>query len=123
MIKGIASGQGVIVHGNNGSYPYVNMSNASAGMVRYNGNNQNFEVYDGSSWMTISSNYITLELDADVKSLLEWARKKRTEEIERDLLAHTNPTIKDLIKQIEEKEEQILVVQNLLREESKIGTN
>lgn len=98
--------------------PYINMNNPSAGIVRYNGNSQNLEVYDGYNWITMP-----LELDTDTVMLLGWACKKRTEEIERDLLAHTNPTIKDLIKQIEEKEQQILVVQNLLREESKIGTN
>jgi len=51
--------------------------------------------------------------------LLEWARKKRNEELELERLAQTSPAIKDLITQIEEKEEQIRVVQALIKEEVK----
>jgi len=87
----------------------------SAGMMRFNGSTNNIEVYDGSAWITITSNHTTVELDSDTLSLLEWARKKKNEEMERDLLAVTNPAIKDLIKQIEEKEEQILVIQKLMK--------
>lgn len=115
MIKGISSGAGLSVSGGSFSTPYINMGTMSAGMVRYNGNNQNFEIYDGSTWMPMPSNYVSIEFDTDTRSIIEWARKKRNEEIERDRLAQTNPAIKDLIKQIEEKEEQILIVQQLVK--------
>lgn len=115
MIKGISSAAGILVSGGATSMPYINMSSMSAGMVRYNGNTQNFEVYDGSNWMTMPSSYANIEFDSDVRSIIEWARKKRNEEIDRDRLAQTNSAIKDLIKQIEEKEEQIKVIQTLLQ--------
>lgn len=125
MIKGInATGKYTQVTGGSSSTYINNFSGAQGvGNVRYNTSNQNMEVFDGNNWVMLNMSYASVGLTSEAESLLEWARKKRAEEIERDLLAHTNPTIKDLIKQIEEKEQQILVVQNLLREESKIGTN
>lgn len=107
--------QGITVMGGNTSAPYVNMSNPSAGMVRYNGNNQNFEVYDGSSWMTFSSNSTTIELSGDTKELLEWARAKRAEEeyIKRE--SENNPTIKDLLNQRNNIDNKITMVRTLLQ--------
>lgn len=123
MIKSLSSGPGVIVNNGNTPYIYVNMGAPSAGMMRYNGNTNNVEVYDGHTWMTMASNHASVELDSDTLSLLAWARKKKNEEMERDLLSVTNPAIKDLINQIEEKEKQILVIQTLIKEETKVGTN
>jgi hypothetical protein len=42
------------------------------------------------------------------------------EEAERNKLAETNPAIKDLMNQIKEKEEQIKIVQTLIKEEEKV---
>lgn len=114
MIKNITGGQYIDVMSGNSSYPYVNMSNPSAGMMRYNGNNQNIEVYDGSSWMTISGNYSTVNLNNDAKELLEWARAKRAEEQYLENEAERNPTIKDLINQRKNIDNKITMVKTLL---------
>jgi hypothetical protein len=42
------------------------------------------------------------------------------EEAERNKLAETSPAIKDLMNQIKEKEEQIRIVQTLIKEEVKV---
>jgi hypothetical protein len=115
MIRNINSGRGIVVMGGTSSYPYVNMSNASAGMLRYNGNNQNFEVYDGSSWMTISMNHAQIDLDNDTQSLLEWARAKRMEEQYLQTESERNPTIKDLVNQRKVIDDKITMVKTLLK--------
>lgn len=120
MIKQLTGVQGITVVGGSSSYPYVNMSNPSAGMVRFNGNNQNFEVYDGSSWMTFSGNYTSIELDSDVRSLLGWARAKRAEEEYLEKQAKNNPTIKDLIDQRNEIDNKITMVKTLLQSDCKV---
>jgi hypothetical protein len=116
MIKSIVGARGITVMGGNSSYPYVNMNNPSAGLVRYNGNNQNFEVYDGSSWMTFSGNYTTVELDSDSMILLEWVRAKRAEEDYLKKQAETNPTIRDLIDQRNEIDHKITMVRTLIKD-------
>ena len=123
MIKSIHSSSPFLtVSGGNPGSTYIgNYSNApGVGNMRYNPSNQNIEVYDGSTWIILSAHHTNINLSDDAVSLLEWARKKRNEELELERLAQTSPAIKDLITQIEEKEEQIRVVQTLLKEEVKV---
>ena len=123
MIKSIHSSSPFLtVSGGNPGSTYIgNYSNApGVGNMRYNPSNQNIEVYDGSTWIILSAHHTNINLSDDAVSLLEWARKKRNEELELERLAQTSPAIKDLIIQIEEKEEQIRVVQTLLKEEVKV---
>lgn len=90
------------------------------GNMRYNPNSNNIEVFDGSSWVMMYNNSATISLDSEAVSLLEWARKKRNEELEIERLAETNATIKDLVTQIKDKEEQIKIVQALIKSEVKV---
>ena len=122
MIKSIHSSSPFLtVSGGNPGSTYIgNYSNATGvGNMRYNPNNQKIEVYDGSTWIILSAHHANINLSDEAVSLLEWARKKRNEELELERLAQTSPAIKDLITQIEEKEEQIRVVQTLIKEEVK----
>jgi hypothetical protein len=88
--------------------------------MRYNPNNQNVEVYDGSTWIILSAHHASINLNDETVRLLEWAKKKMLEEAERNKLAETNPAIKDLVNQIKDKEEQIKIVQALIKEEEKV---
>ena len=72
------------------SAPYINMSNPSAGMMRYNGNNCSMEVYDGSTWMMLSSG-ASVDLSSDSKAALEWAKAKMREEARLDELCQKYP--------------------------------
>ena len=123
MIKSISSSCSYITvaGGNPGSTYISNYGNGpGVGNMRYNPNSQNIEVFDGNTWIILSSQHSSINLSGDAVSLLEWARRKRDEEFERERLAETNPAIKDLITQIKDKEEQIKVVQALIKEEVKV---
>jgi hypothetical protein len=94
MIKDVISGGPFIqVTGGGGYTPYINMSNPSAGMTRFNGNTQSLEVYDGHSWMTISSSVASVGLTGEAVSIMEWARKKMNEEAAIETLAREHPAI------------------------------
>ena len=123
MIKSIHSSSPFLtVSGGNPGSTYIgNYSNApGVGNMRYNPNSQNIEVYDGSTWIILSAHHTNINLSDDAVSLLEWARKKRDKDLERERLAQTNPVIKDLVNQIKDKEEQIKIVQTLIKEEVKV---
>ena len=118
MIKGLTTGSKyTVVSAGNTSVPYINQNtnNPIQGMLRISGSD--LQVFDGASWIVMNSSYATVGLTGEAESLLDWARKKRDEEMERDLLAATNPTIKDLLEQIKEKEDQIQMVMNLIQKE------
>jgi len=123
MIKTISTSSPFItVSGGNPGSTYIgNYSNSpGVGNMRYNPNNQNIEVYDGSTWIILSAHHANINLSDETVRVLEWAKQKMLEEAERNKLAETNPAINDLMKQIKDKEEQVRIVQTLIKEEVKV---
>ena len=122
MIKSIYSTSPFItVAGGTPQSTYIGHSNGpGVGNMRYNPNGNNIEVFDGSSWVVMYGSSATVDLSGEATLLLEWARKKRNEELERERLAETNPTIRDLMAQIKQKEEQLSIVLTLIKEEVKV---
>jgi hypothetical protein len=93
MIKGIShSGKYLQVSGGSPMNPYIPSGNQSAGMTRYNINMNTLEVYDGSLWKEVSS-YANVALTGEAEALLDWARKKRDEEAQLEVLAKEHPAI------------------------------
>ena len=87
-------GSGVVVSGGNNSLQYVNQntSNPMQGMVRVWGTD--LQVFDGSMWQNIQSSYATIDLTPEIQTLLDWARKKRAEEQEIEILATDHPAVR-----------------------------
>jgi len=115
MIKNIIAGPGLIASVTSG--PYIIMSSPSAGMIRYNG--MDMEVYDGSSWLQLSTT-ADISVNYDTRELLEWARKKWDEEQRLEKLKD-NPAIADLLKQRSDIDEKLKIVEILIRDHN--GTN
>jgi len=118
MIKDIHSiFGGVLV--SKSSAPYINMSNPSAGMLRYNGNN--VEVYDGYNWLPFAVD-ATVDLSPSTRSVLEWANEKMEQE-ERLKQLKDHPAIADLLKQKDDIEQKLKVLEILLRENNGSTSN
>jgi hypothetical protein len=120
MIKGLTGTCGVTVSAGNTALPYIpsNNSNPIQGMLRISGTD--IEVFNGSGWQQISSSYATVTLDQDIVDVIQWARKKRNEEQELKKLSEENVAIKDLLNQIDEKQQQIQMVATLIRKEETV---
>ena len=116
MIDYLVGGEFMDVTSNKGAIPYIKTSNPINGMVAFDGSNQSMKVYDGNGWQTIGGGSGNINLSPNAITILKWAEKKMLEEAERNELAKTNPAINDLMKQIKDKEEQIYVVQTLIKE-------
>lgn len=95
---------GVVVNGSSVSYPYVptNSSNPIQGMLRIN--NQDLQVFDGSTWMNVSMSYPTVELTGEVQSIIQWARDERNRQLERTRLVKDNPALQKALEAIERAE-------------------
>jgi hypothetical protein len=99
MIKSIVqSGRYLTVTGN-GAYPYIPSygNGMGTGNMRFNTQTQNIEVYDGNQWMTFSTGSVSVGLNGDAESLLDWARIKRDEESRIVALAAKHPTVADAV--------------------------
>jgi len=124
MIKYIASSGKYtnVIGGPATNYINNHIGAQGVGNLRFNTSNQSMEVYDGMSWITLQMGHVNVGLNAEAESILDWAKKKRDEEIEIDLLAAANPAIKNLLEQIKEKEDQIQMVMTLIKKEVSIET-
>ena len=80
------------------------------GNMRYNTSSQNIEVFDGNNWVMLNMSIPSIGLNTDAESLLDWAREKRNEEFELQVLAQEHPSIKDLVNDIENKKDQIKMI-------------
>ena len=126
MIKGITQqGKYTVVNSGSPSPTYVNTNsgNQVVGNMRFNTSNGSVEVYDGHTWVMINSAYTSVGLTNEAESLLDWAGQKRDEEMALNALAATNHTIADLVEQKKNIDQKIKVVQILIKEDVKVGTN
>jgi hypothetical protein len=118
MIKNItASGRYVQVTGGNAS-TYINGNHGAQGVgnMRYNTSNQQMEVYDGNTWIMINLDHASVGLNGEAESLLDWARKKRDEELAWESLAKDNQAVKIALNNLEQAKRQLDVTAKLARE-------
>jgi len=111
MIKSIVqSGRYLTVTGN-GAYPYFSSygNGMGTGNMRFNTQTQNIEVYDGNSWLAYSTGSVSVGLNSDAESLLDWARIKRDEESRIVALAARHPTVADALDAVKKAQEQLQV--------------
>lgn len=96
MIKNLTSGSPYIqVHSGYNSVPPISPGAQSAGLVRYNGNNNSIEVYNGLAWYPVDTS-ANLNLSEAAHSALVWAENKMREEAQLKDLISRHPGLKDL---------------------------
>ena len=101
--------------GNSYGGPYVNMSQPSAGMVRFN--NNRFEVYDGAGWQIITMNSAHMDVSNKTREILRWAEAKMNQEREIMRLVESNPTVADAYQTYQDAADRLAVVMTLVKEE------
>jgi hypothetical protein len=103
MIKDI-SPIGRYIHITSGQQStYVNGYSGLQGVgnVRYNTSNQNMEVYDGTTWVTLNMGYASVGLNHEAESLLDWAKQKRNEELLLKDRMEKHPGLKEAYERLE----------------------
>ncbi len=108
---------GIHISGSVYNAPYVDSTRASAGMVRFISNN--FEVYDGSSWLPLQSSYPQVELDGVTQEAVQWARRKMDEEKCMLELAQQHPTVADALLARDRAEDALKIAMALCNIENK----
>ena len=105
MIKNLTGVCGLTVSGGNTSFPYIpqNSSNPIQGMIRVN--NQDLEVFNGSNWQQLSTNYATVSLDQEILDIIQWARAQRTMALNRMTLAQNNPALMKALEAVKRAED------------------
>lgn len=109
-----------VIGGTGANYVSASPNSPRTGSMWFNTSLQQIEVYDGSSWIALTSNTPTISLTSEAESLLDWAKRKKTEEEQEQSLAQSNPTIADLLEQKKSIEEKINIVKTLIKPEDKV---
>lgn len=122
MINGIVqNGKYMYVHGGHTGGPYVNMSNPSAGMVRFDG--VNLQVYDGNTWMAISGSSASVGMNSVAESAIDWAIKKMSEEQEFLELAKTSKSVTIALENLNKAKAELKLIAILAREHDEETTS
>ena len=99
MIKNMSGGYGIAITGHP-TPPYISPGSQSAGMLRYNTNSQQTEVYDGVSWLNMTSSP-QVSLSNEVIEVVQWARKKMVQEQQLEKLMENHPGLRDTYEKFE----------------------
>lgn len=109
-------GTNVIVSGGSTSVPYVSQNNTNPmqGMIRVWGSDM--QVFDGNAWMTMSTSYATVDLSADVQTLLQWAREQKIKQANREARIKKNPALQKAFENIKRAEENFDLIDALVKD-------
>ena len=119
MIKTINStGRYIQVSGGSPPATYVNnySGQMNVGNVRYNTASQQFEVYDGNSWIIIQTGYASVGLSPEAESLLDWARVQRDKQWEIEALAKEKPAVAIAVENLNKARAQLEATVTLSKE-------
>ena len=119
MIKIINVGAGLSIQNGHSTWPsfYNNSasnSNTLVGQMRYNGSAQCIEVYDGMTWLSMTTSFPTVDLAPHVQAVVNWAQIKMAEESRIRELAAKHPAVADALEAVAKAEEQVRIVAALV---------
>jgi hypothetical protein len=107
MIKGLHCSSSWLYTQNQPVSVYVG-NQQSAGMLRFNTQTQQMEVYDGMNWMQFGGT-ATIGFTPEAEEVMQWAKKKMAEDQDLDRLLKKYPSLREL-------HEQFLVMRTLVTE-------
>ena len=104
---------------------YVNGYSGQQGVgnMRYNTSNQHMEVFDGNNWVMLNMGSVSVGLNGEAESLLDWAREKRNEELKWQELAEKNKAVKIALDNLEKARQQLDITAKLAREYEETTTS
>jgi len=118
MIDAITQqGRYMYIHGGYDNNPYVSMNTASAGMVRYNGDNKKLEVYNGASWLQLGGNVASVGLNPDAEKAIDWVMERIDKERQWKQLAEDSKSVKLALENLNKAEEQLELIAILAKKE------
>lgn len=116
MITNIIGQGSVVVTNSHTTLPYINSNSANPmqGMLRINGSS--LQVFDGSTWMSVSMAYPSVSLSGSAEFALTWVQQRMAEEVEYRKLAETNEAVKNAMDELRIAEEKLKVIATLAKD-------
>ena len=98
--------------------PHINMNAPSSGMMRWNGNSNCIEVFDGSTnlWQQMYGKTADIQLSPQIQAVINWANLKMAEESEWEKLATTNDAVKIALENMKKAKQQLDITAKLVKD-------
>ena len=98
--------------------PHINMNAPSSGMMRWNGNINSIEVFDGSMnlWQQMYGKTADIQLSPQIQAVINWANLKMAEESEWEKLAKTNDAVKIALENMKKAKQQLDITAKLVKD-------
>ena len=98
--------------------PHVNMNAPNSGMMRWNGNSNCIEVFDGSMnlWQQMHGKTADIQLSPQIQAVINWANLKMAEESEWEKLATTNDAVKIALENMKKAKQQLNITAKLVKD-------
>ena len=98
--------------------PHINMNAPSSGMMRWNGNNNSIEVFDGSMniWQQMHGKTADIQLSPQIQAVINWANLKMAEELEWEKLAKTNDAVNIALENMRKAKQQLDITAKLVKD-------
>jgi hypothetical protein len=98
--------------------PHINMNAPSSGMMRWNGNSNCIEVFDGSMnlWQQMYGKTADIQLSPQIQAVVSWAHLKMAEESEWEKLAKTNDAVKIALENMKKAKQQLDITAKLVKD-------
>ena len=120
MIANVTANGGSLLWVSTGgsTMPYINMNAPSSGMMRWNGNNNSIEVFDGSTnlWQQMYGKTADIQLSPQIQAVISWAHLKMAEESEWQKLATTNDAVKIALENMKKAKQQLDITAKLVKD-------
>jgi hypothetical protein len=100
------------------SMPYINMNAPSSGMMRWNGNNNCIEVFDGSMnlWQQMYGKTADIQISPQLQTVVNWATQRIAEESDWEKLAVTNEAVKIALENMKKAKQQLDITAKLVKD-------
>jgi hypothetical protein len=100
------------------SMPYINMNAPSSGMMRWNGNNNCIEVFDGSLnlWQQMYGKTADIQISPQLQTVVNWATQRIAEESDWEKLAVTNDAVKIALENMKKARQQLDITAKLVKD-------
>jgi hypothetical protein len=120
MITNITANGGSLLWVSTGgsNMPYINMNAPSSGMMRWNGNSNCIEVFDGSMniWQQMHGKTADIQLSPQISSVVAWAQQRMSEESEWEKLAVSNEAVKIALENMKKAKQQLDITAKLVKD-------
>lgn len=123
MISNVVGSGGITVTGGYPSLPYVpsNSNNPIQGMLRVQ--NNNLQVFDGSSWVMMGGGSAHIQLDDDTQKIIAWAKAKMEQEAKYAELAVNHESVAFALQAAEQARQELDLIVQLCSDHTKSTQN